>query len=93
MPLAFVPSDGESMIIVPAEQLQPHTLEALIEDFITRRGAVHGHRDVPLDVQVESVRRQLANGKAAIIFDEEDESWNIVSRDELKHPPIIPADS
>jgi len=65
-------------IVVPPGSLNPQTLQALIEEFITRDGAVHGHSDVPLDVRVQAVHRQLQSGEAVIVFDSDSESCTIV---------------
>jgi len=65
-------------IVVPYGNLHPQTLQALIEEFITRDGAVHGHTDVPLSVRVQAVRRQLQSGEAVVVFDEGTESCTIV---------------
>jgi uncharacterized protein len=77
-------------IIVPPDQLAPSTLQALIEEFITRHGAVQGHTDVPLNVMVQAVRRQLKSGEAVIVFDEEEESCTITPREQrtkMSDPP------
>ena len=70
-------------MIVPHDQLQAETLRALIEEFITRHGAVQGHADVPMDRMIQQVEAQLKNGKVVIVFDEEDESCSIVPKDEI----------
>ena len=72
-------------MIVPHQQLRPETLHALIEEFVTRDGAVQGHRDTPIAQQIAAVRRQLAEGKAVIVFDEAAESCSIVPADAI--PP------
>ena len=58
-------------IVVPHDSLKPQTLRAVIEEFITRQGAVHGHADTPLERQVEAVQKQLVTGRAIIVFDDE----------------------
>ena len=73
-------------MIVPHDQLQPETLHALIEEFITRHGAVQGHNDVPMDRMIQQVMAQLKNGKVVIVFDEEDESCSIVPKNEIPKP-------
>lgn len=73
------------MTIIPSDQLQPGTLRALAEEFVTRDGAVHGHADMPIDAQVETVLRQIRAGKAVIVFDEADESCTVISREQLSH--------
>lgn len=72
-------------MIVPPEELQPGTLTALIEEFVTRHGAIHGHAETSLEAQIAAVKRQLTAGKAVIVFDEETESCSIVPADSL--PP------
>jgi uncharacterized protein len=67
-------------MIVPHTLLESATLDALIEDFVTRSGAVHGQTDVPLAEMTGEVRKQLENGAAEIVYDEQQESWTIVVR-------------
>jgi uncharacterized protein len=77
-------------IVVPPGQLSPVTLEALIEEFVTRQGAIHGHSDTPLDAMVQEVGRRLENGEAVIVFDEESESCTIVRREEVTDLALNP---
>jgi uncharacterized protein YheU (UPF0270 family) len=70
-------------MVIPYDQLQTETLKALIEEFITRHGAVQGHADVPMDRMVEQVMSQLKSGKVVIVFDEEEETCTIVPKNEL----------
>ena len=71
------------MIQIPHAQLDPSTLAALIEEFVTRDGAVQGHHDRPTAQRIESVMKQLQSGKVAIVFDEKDESCTIVPTETL----------
>ena len=66
-------------MIVPHKLINPDTLKSLIEDFVTRRGAVHGHADATLGEMIQSVRDQLENGAAEILYDEQEQNWTIVS--------------
>ena len=66
-------------LMIPFDQLDPQTLDALIEEFVTRDGAIHGHADDPLPQKIQTIRRQLKSGDIAIVFDEESESCSIVS--------------
>jgi uncharacterized protein YheU (UPF0270 family) len=79
-------------MLIPYEELQPETLAAMIEDFVTRQGAVHGHADVSLEQQREAVMSQLRRGVAVIVFDEEDESVTIVTKDELRRRQAPPGE-
>jgi uncharacterized protein YheU (UPF0270 family) len=63
---------------IPYDQLDPAILDALIEEFVTRSGAIHGHADLALESAIASVRSQLKNGQARILYDEEAETWTIV---------------
>lgn len=72
-----------STTIVPHDQLQPETLTALIEEFVTRQGAVHGHGEVEPTAQIAAVRDQLQRGLTVIVFDEETESCTVLTDKEL----------
>jgi uncharacterized protein YheU (UPF0270 family) len=72
-------------MIIPHDQLNPETLTALIEEFVTRDGALHGHAETPLERLIASVRQQLEGGAAVIVFDEASETASIVTRDSLHH--------
>ncbi len=71
-------------MLIPYEELQPETLAALIEDFVTRQGAVHGHADVSLEKKREAVMGQIRTGRAVIVFDETEETVSIVTKDEYR---------
>ena len=85
-----VPPDRQP-ILIPHDQLSPETLDALIEEFITRHGAVHGHHETPLATQVAQVKAQLRQGKVVISYDEESESCTIVPV-EGRRSPAPPAE-
>jgi uncharacterized protein YheU (UPF0270 family) len=73
-----------SGIEVPYNQLNPDTLRALVEDFITREGTDYGEVEVDLETKVMQVLRQLKKGEAVIVFDEKSETCNVVPSEELK---------
>jgi hypothetical protein len=54
---------------VPAEDLAPETLRALIEAFVNREGTDYGAVERTLEQKVADVRRQLERGEARIVFD------------------------
>ena len=68
-------------MVIPYQQLDPQILSALIEEFVTRDGAVHGHADIAVDSKTASVLDQLRNGRAQIVYDETDETWTIVRKE------------
>jgi len=71
-------------MIIRHDELQPETLHALIEEFVTRHGAVHGHHDADTSRDISSVMSELQSGRALIVFDEEEESCSIVRTEDLK---------
>jgi uncharacterized protein YheU (UPF0270 family) len=74
-------SDGVAEMVIPHAYLQPETLKALIEDFVTRDGAVQGHSDTPLQKSVAAVLDRLGAGTVKIVYDEASESFSILPDD------------
>jgi len=74
--------DNRKVVKVPYDQLSPETLEAVIEEFITREGTDYGEVEVPFEQKIERVKRQLEAGKALIVFDEVMQSCNILSKND-----------
>ena len=72
------------MIDVPWQQIAPETLDALIEEFVTRDGTDYGDVEVSQDRKAAQVREQLRRGEVVIVFDELSESVNILSRHDYR---------
>ena len=72
-----------AVIVVPVEQLSPEALRALVEEFVTRHGAIQG-QDVPLETKVAQVRRLLDLNQAAVVWDEQAETVTILMQEELR---------
>lgn len=70
-------------MIVPHTELQPETLHALIEEFVSREGTDYGGPEYSLKQKVEQVVAQLEQGRVFIIYSELHESCSIVSKDEF----------
>jgi len=70
--------DRVGAIQVPYTSLQPATLRALVEEFVTRDTTDYGERERTLEEKVEDVMRQLRRGEARVLFDPETSSANIV---------------
>jgi len=71
-------------MIIPYERLSPEALLGLIEEFVTRDGTDSGYTGKSLDENVAMVRRQLKQGQALIVFDQESNTCNIVQEEVLK---------
>ena len=63
---------------VPYTSLQPDTLRAIVEEFITRAGTDYGDRERSMDEKIADVMRQLRRGEAIVVFDPGTASVNIV---------------
>lgn len=72
------------MIIIPFEQLQTETLDAVIEEFVSREGTEYGVREVALETKVAQVKKQLENGSVCLCYDQASDTCNILPADEAR---------
>lgn len=70
-------------MIVPWRELDEHTLQNMIEEFVTREGTEYGEQETPLETRVQQVRRHLERGEAVVWFDDYAQTVNILRREEL----------
>ena len=63
---------------IPYDQLNPETLNGVIEEFVTRDGTDYGEFEVSLETKISQVLGQLKSGKAVIVFDRATETCNIL---------------
>lgn len=68
----------EEGVEVPYEQLEPETLQNLIQEFVLRDGTNWGDVEGALEKKVAQVMRQLRNKQAMVVFDLKSETANIV---------------
>jgi uncharacterized protein YheU (UPF0270 family) len=66
---------------IPVDTLEPDTLRAVVEEFVTREGTDYGHRDHDLDGKVDAVLGQLRRRDAVLVYDPYSGSINIVPAD------------
>jgi uncharacterized protein YheU (UPF0270 family) len=64
-------------MIIHWQSLEPETLQALIEEFVSRSGTDYGATEASLESKVQAVRRLLEIKKAHIVFDAESASCDI----------------
>lgn len=76
-------TEDETMII-PWQELDPDTLNNLLEHFVLQEGTEYGEQDVSLADKVDDVRKQLQQGSAVIVYSELHESINIVPLESLQ---------
>lgn len=70
-------------MIIPSEALSPDTLNALIEEFVTRDGTDYGDHETDLATKVSQVKDLLARKEVVIIFNEATEQAGIVHKDQI----------
>ncbi|NIP73340.1 MAG: YheU family protein [Gammaproteobacteria bacterium] len=63
---------------IPYDHLEPDTLRALVEEYVTRAGTDYGEVEVPLPTKVRQVIARLERGEAVITYDPETKSCDIV---------------
>lgn len=74
----------EEKIEIPFHLLTADALKGLIEEFVSREGTDYGQGEYTLEAKAASVRKQLENGRAVIVYDPAAEGCNIVLREELR---------
>lgn len=72
------------LVEVPWDAIAADTLEALVEEYVTRDGTDYGDSEVPLARKVAQVREQLRRGEVVIVFEEATESINLLTRRDLR---------
>src|SRR6185295_9151521 len=65
-------------IEVPYDSLNPDTLRAVVEEFITRNGTDYGEREKTLEQKVADVMRQLKRGEVVVVFDRATSTTHII---------------
>lgn len=72
------------MILIPPDRLDAELLAALIEEFILQEGTDYGEHEATLASKVAQVRGQIVKGDALITYDEESETFNLITKGEYK---------
>ena len=67
-------------IEIPAGELPPETLRAVIEHFVLREGTDYGAQEATFERKIADVMRQLERREARILFDPASESVTLVPR-------------
>jgi len=68
-------------ILIPYSEIDPETLNAMLEEFVTRDGTDYGPEETPLKKRVHQVHNQLERGIAKIVFDEHTHTFSILSKE------------
>lgn len=70
-------------MIIPHTELAPETLQAVIEEFITREGTDYGEQELSLDEKVAQIKDQLERKQVFIVYSELHENCDIRSKEAL----------
>lgn len=70
----------ENLVDIPWDALPPDTLNALVEEFVTRDGTDYGEQEVALERKVLQVINGIKRKEFVIVFDADTESVQIVTR-------------
>ena len=71
-------------MLIPYQQLNPDTLQALIEAFVLREGTDYGDSDLSLAEKVALVREQIQRGSVVICYSEQEESVDLLNAQDYK---------
>lgn len=74
-------------MIIPWQQMDPETLQNVLESFVLREGTDYGEHERSLSEKVEDIRRQLQVGEVVLIWSELHETLNIMPRTAFNDTP------
>lgn len=77
-------TDSDAIIEVPWDALAFDTLNALVEEFVTRDGTDYGEQEVALERKVMRVIEGLRRGEYVIVFDTAQQSTNILTKQQWR---------
>ncbi|OOF78083.1 MULTISPECIES: YheU family protein [Rodentibacter] len=70
-------------MIIPWQELEPATLDNIVESVILREGTDYGAEEIPLARKKEQLLEKIRNGSAVIIWSELHESIDIKDKMEF----------
>ena len=78
--------------IIPVKKLSSKALRGVIEEFISRSGTDYGAVEASMETKFRQAKRNLENGSAVLLYDDETETTNILLADDpvlknLDEPP------
>lgn len=76
-------------MIIPQSALSAETLSGVIKEFVLREGTEYGATEISLETKVKQVQRQLDRGEVVIVFDQESESIDIVSKSSSRYRTLL----
>lgn len=71
-------------MIIPWQQLNPETLNNLIESFVLREGTDYGEHERSLTEKTEDIHRQLVSGEIVVVWSELHESVSLMPASQFR---------
>ena len=75
----------QTIMKIPHEMISSDALIGLIEEIVTRDGTDYGAEESSTQEKINQVMKALKEKEAYIVFDEETESCNVLSAEEIKN--------
>ena len=72
-------------MIIPYQQLDPETLNSVIEAFVLKEGTDYGEDEKSLAQKVADVKKALENAQVVLVYSELHETVNIMPRDQFEN--------
>ena len=77
------------MIVIPWQSVPADTLDAMLEEIVTRDGTDYGAVEKSTAQKQLTARRQLEAGYVLLLWNDETESASLVSRDEARSAGLV----
>jgi uncharacterized protein YheU (UPF0270 family) len=75
---------------IPWRSLPSDTLQNLLEEWCTRDGTDYGEQEVPVQTRVQQLLAGLRAGQIFLVFDQQDEVYSLISREQWRQYQTIP---
>jgi len=72
------------LVEVPFGELDPQTLQAVVESYVLREGTNYGAEEISHETKSRQVLDQLKSGKIKLVFDPESESCTLITEQQFR---------
>ena len=67
-------------MIIPVDSIPPETLDNIIKEHVLREGTDYGEHEVPLETQMQQLKKQLVRHEIVLVYSEIHESVNLLPK-------------
>jgi len=75
----------QTPILVKPEDLNPETLQSVLESFITREGTDYGVSELSMEQKTKNLKSQIICGDVVLVFDPNTESLTFLTKAQWKN--------